>query len=103
RFWLWRIDAARERLEAEIRRIAGDVVSHGAAPNLARHAPLVGQEPRAAAQDILKRLALLRARCERQAKSFATPMGDEMLYRYHQSLIDDTAAIGKTLLKPSSP
>jgi TRAP-type uncharacterized transport system substrate-binding protein len=102
RFWLWRIDAMREKLEAEIRQVAGDVVSHGAAPHLSTHAPLVGQEPRAAAQDILKRLAMLRARCERQAKSFATPMGDEMLYRYQQSLIDDTAAILKTLLRPSS-
>jgi hypothetical protein len=33
RFWLWRIDAAREKLEAEIRRVAGDVVSHGPTRN----------------------------------------------------------------------
>jgi hypothetical protein len=42
---------------------------------------------------------MLRARCERQAKSFATPMGDEMFYRYQQSLIDDTTAVLKTLLQ----
>jgi TRAP-type uncharacterized transport system substrate-binding protein len=103
RFWLWRIDAAREKLEAEIRRVAGDVVSHGPTRNFSTSELLVDQEARAAAQDILSRLAMLRARCERQAKSFATPMGDEMFYRYQQSLIDNTTAVLKTLLRPSSP
>jgi TRAP-type uncharacterized transport system substrate-binding protein len=103
RFWLWRIDAAREELEAEIRRVAGDVVSHGPTGNFSANELLVDQEARAAAKDILSRLAILRARCERQAKSFATPMGDEMFYRYQQSLIDDTTGVLKMLLKPSSP
>ena len=103
RFWLWRIDAAREKIEAEIRQVAGDVVSHGAAPNFTAKELLIDQKTRAAAQDLLNRLTMLRARCERRAKSFATPMGDEMLFRYQQSLIDDTTALLKTLLlRPSS-
>jgi hypothetical protein len=101
RFWLWRIDAAREKLEAEIRQVAGDVVSHGPTPNFLTNEPLADREARAAAQDILSRLAVLRARCARQAKSFATPMGDEMFYRYQQSLIDNTTSVLKTLLGPS--
>ncbi len=103
RFWLWRIDAAREKLETEIRGVAGDVVSHGPPRNFSTNELLVDQKARAAAQEILTRLAMLRARCERRAKSFATPMGDEMFYRYQQSLIDDTTAALKTLLRPSSP
>src|SRR3974390_2784539 len=65
--------------------------------------PLVDQNARVAAQDLLSRLTTLRDRCERRAKSFATPMGDEMLFRYQQSLIDDTTSLLKTLLlRPSS-
>jgi TRAP-type uncharacterized transport system substrate-binding protein len=103
RFWLWRIDAAREKLEAEVRQVAGDVVSHGPTRNFSTKELLIDQKARTAAQDILGRLAKLRARCEREAKSFATPMGDEMFYRYQQSLIDNTTAVLKTLLRPSSP
>jgi hypothetical protein len=102
RFWLYRIDAAREKIEAEVRQVAGDVVSHGPTRHPSPNELLIDQKARAAAQDILSRLAMLRARCERRAKSFATPMGDEMFYRYQQSLIDNTAAILKTLLRSSS-
>ena len=101
RFWLWRIDAAREKLEAEIRRVAGDVVSHGSTRNFLTNDLLVDEDARVAAQDILSRLAMLRARCERKAMSFATPMGDEMFFRYQQSLIDNTTSVLKTLLGPS--
>ena len=98
RFRLSRIDAAREKLEVEIRDVAGDVVSHGPTRDFSTNELLVDRTSRAAARDILKRLATLRARAERQAKSLATPMGDEMFYRYQQSLIDNSAAILKTLL-----
>jgi TRAP-type uncharacterized transport system substrate-binding protein len=98
RFWLWRIDASREKLEDEIREVAGDVVSHGPTRDFSTNELLVDRTARAAARDILKRLATLRARAERQAKSFATPMGDEMFYRYQQSLIDNSAATLKALL-----
>lgn len=101
RFRLWRIDAAREKLEAEIRRVAGDVVSHGPAHDFSTNDLLVDRKARATAQDILRRLAMLRTRCARQANSFATPMGDEMFYRYQQSLIDDTTSVLKMLLRTS--
>jgi hypothetical protein len=48
--------------------------------------------------NILRRLTELRERCQRQVSSFVTPMGDEMFYRYQQSLIDRAIAA----LKPGT-
>jgi uncharacterized protein len=102
RFWLWRIDAAREKIEAEVRRVAGDVVSHGPARNISTNL-LTDKKAQVAVEEMLSRLANLRALCERRAKSFATPMGDEMFYRYQQSLMDNTTAVLNKLLRgPSS-
>jgi uncharacterized membrane protein (UPF0136 family) len=98
RFRLWRIDAAREELEAEVRQIAGDVVSYAPTPDLSTRELTVDQEGHATAQDILERLAKLRSRCQHHAKAFSTPMGDEMLFRYQQSLIDHTTVVLKTLV-----
>jgi hypothetical protein len=40
----------------------------------------------------------LRARCDRYANSFFTPMGDEMFYRYQQFMIDEaTTTLGALL------
>jgi hypothetical protein len=103
RFWLWRLDDEREKIEAEVRQVAGVVVSHGPAPDLSTGELLVDPKARAAAEGLLNRLAALRTRCERRANSFATPMGDEMFYRFQQSLIDDTMALLKSLLLTPSP
>ena len=56
-------------------------------------------ERRAAAQAIMERLVELRARCQRQTSSLVTPMGDEMFYRYQQSLIDEAATTLGALLQ----
>jgi hypothetical protein len=74
RFRLWRIDAAREKLKARL-------------------AQLGGAEPvaRATTRDIMEQLNELRARCQRYTGSFVTPMGDEMFYRYQESMIDEMA------------
>jgi hypothetical protein len=98
RFRLWQIDAAREKLEAEVRQIAGDVVSYAPTPDLSTRELAVDQEGHVTAQDILDRLAKLRSRCQHHAKAFSTPMGDEMLFRYQQTLIDHTTSILKTLV-----
>jgi hypothetical protein len=58
-------------------------------------------EKRSTAQDIMGRLAALRARCQRQTNSFVTPMGDEMFYRYQQSLIDEATTTVSALLQRS--
>ena len=62
---------------------------------------MAAPERRAAAETILDRLVELRARCQRQTSSLVTPMGDEMFYRYQQSLIDEAATTLGTLLQRS--
>jgi hypothetical protein len=57
---------------------------------------------RAAAQSIQDQLVQLRARCQRYASSFVTPMGDEMFYRYQESLIDEAATTLAVLLQRSA-
>jgi hypothetical protein len=60
---------------------------------------MTSPERRATAQAIMDRLAALRARCQRQTNSIVTPMGDEMFYRYQQSLIDEAATTLAALLQ----
>ena len=99
RFRLWRIDAAREKLETALKELVQPGLTHAqmrAAP--AEHV-MAAPERRAAAQVIMKQLAELRARCQRQTSSFFTPMGDEMFYRYQQSLIDEAATTVAGLLE----
>src|SRR5262249_60857628 len=59
-------------------------------------------ERRATAQSILDRLLALRARCQRQASSIVTPLGDEMYYRYQQFLIDEATNTLAALLQSAS-
>jgi hypothetical protein len=48
-------------------------------------------------------LQALRVRCQRQTSSLVTPMGDEMFYRYQQSLIDEaTTTLGALLQRTRS-
>jgi biopolymer transport protein ExbB/TolQ len=90
KFRLWRIDAAREKLEGEVRRLSSQVE-----PGSSRQLP--GQDSLADSRaNILLRLTELHQRCQREVGSFATPMGDEMFYRYQQSLIDRAIAALKS-------
>jgi TRAP-type uncharacterized transport system substrate-binding protein len=90
KFRLWRIDAARERLEGEVRRLSSQVE-----PGSSRQ--LLGQDSLADSRaNVLLRLTELHQRCQRQVGSFVTPMGDEMFYRYQQSLIDRAIAALKS-------
>jgi TRAP-type uncharacterized transport system substrate-binding protein len=101
-FRLWRIDAARERLEGRLKELIDPGLSHaqmGASP--IGHV-LTAPGARAAAQSIQDQLVQLRARCQRYASSFVTPMGDEMFYRYQESLIDEAATTLAMLLQRSA-
>jgi TRAP-type uncharacterized transport system substrate-binding protein len=100
-FRLWRIDATREQLESEVNQLAGDIVSHAPAWDSQTHAVLAEKSASARVQDLLGRLGKLRDRCQRQAKSFAVPMGHEIYYRYQQSMIDHTIVVLKRLLRSS--
>jgi hypothetical protein len=102
RYRLWRIDAAREKLEAALKGLVDPKLTHTQIRELPAEGVMAGSQKRAAAQAIMDRLGELRARCQRQANSFVTPMGDEMFYRFQQSLIDEARTTVGALLQHSS-
>jgi TRAP-type uncharacterized transport system substrate-binding protein len=102
RFRLWRIDAAREKLETALKELVDPGLTHAQMRAVPADGVMAVPERRAAAQAILERLRELRARCQRQTSSLVTPMGDEMFYRYQQSLIDEAATTLGALLQRSS-
>jgi hypothetical protein len=102
RFELWRIDAARERLEKRLEELTDPKLTHAQIRALPDGDLLTGPGARAAAQYIRDELVQLRARCQRYASSFVTPMGDEMFYRYQESLIDEAATTLAVLLQRSA-
>jgi len=99
RFRLWRIDAAREKLETALKELVDPSLTHAQMRAVADEQAMASPERRAAAQAIMDRLLALRARCQRQTNSVVTPMGDEMFYRYQQSLIDEAATTVAALLQ----
>jgi hypothetical protein len=101
RFRLWRIDAAREKLETTLKHLVDPALTHAQMRAVPADSVMAVPERRAAAQAILEQLLALRARCQRQTSSLVTPMGDEMFYRYQQSLIDEAATTVGALLQQS--
>jgi hypothetical protein len=102
RFCLWRIDAARETLEADLKALVAPGLTHAQMREAPAEKLMTTAEGRAAASTILGRLAALRVRCQRQAASFVTPMGNEMFYRYQESLIDEAMTTLAALLQRAS-
>ena len=102
RFELWRIDAARERLEGRLKELTDPKLTHAQIQAFPGEDLLTGPGACAAAQSIRDELVQLRARCQRYAASFVTPMGDEMFYRYQESLIDHRATTLTLLLQSSA-
>jgi hypothetical protein len=103
RFRLWRIDATREKLETALKEVVQPGLTHAQMRAVPAEQVIAAPERRAAAEVIMKQLAELRARCQRQTSSFFTPMGDEMFYRYQQSLIDEAATTVASLLQRPDP
>ena len=104
RFRLWRIDAAREKLEMALKELVDPGLTHAQMRAVPAETMMAAPQKRAAAQSLLERLAELRARCRRQTNSIFTPMGDEIYYRYQQSLIDEaTTTLGVLLRHPTRP
>jgi len=89
RFRLWRLDARRVRIEAEVSRLfaPGTTVAEIAAtkPELRHRTP----EARAQLNAVVDELGRLADRCRRQSISMLVPMGQEMNYRYQERLIAD--------------
>ena len=102
RFELWRIDAARERLERRLKELTDPRLTHAQIRAFPDGDLLTGPDACAAAQNIRDELVQLRARCQRYAASIVTPMGDEMFYRYQESLIDEATTTLALLLQRST-
>jgi hypothetical protein len=102
RFELWRIDAARERLERRLKELTDPKLTHAQIQAFPGGDLLTGPGACAAAQSIRDEFVKLRARCQRYAASFVTPMGDEMFYRYQASLIDQATTTLSLLLQRSA-
>ena len=89
RFRLWRVDADRVKLESEIPGLFGAGTTLGAIAEMPvdpRHAT---PEARARIDALIARLSALAERCRRQSLSVLVPMGEEMSYRYQETLISD--------------
>lgn len=99
RFRLWRIDAAREKLEAALKEFADAGLTHAQIREAIGVRSIAASERRTAAQAILQQFIELRARCRRYTSSFVTPMGDEIYYRYQQSMIDEAINTLDSLLR----
>jgi uncharacterized protein len=99
RFRLWRIDAAREKLEALLKQFVDAGVTHTQMREVSANRPIDAPQQRAEAETLFQQLLNLRIHCRRYTSSFVTPMGDEMYYRYQQSLIDEAITTLGSLLQ----
>jgi hypothetical protein len=87
RFRLWRIDARRVAIEAEIERVLGHFVSTTAIAALLPTTEQATPASRARIDAAIADLEALARRCRRQSLSMLVPMGQEMSYRYQERLI----------------
>ena len=99
RFRLWRIDATREKLEAILKQFVDAGVTHTQMREVSANRPIDAPQQRAEAETLFQQLLNLRIRCRRYTSSFVTPMGNEMYYRYQQSLIDEAITTLGSLLQ----
>lgn len=100
RFRLWRIDANRERLEHQASKLM-DELSYdkiGSEEDAeSRYSASI-----AAIAETANQFMRLRSRCQKHVNSFVTPMGDEMFYRYQQSLIERSLSELRRSLEPEA-
>jgi uncharacterized protein len=101
RFRLWRIDSTREKIERRIRQLTGLDLTHAEMRTFVPDGVLAAPEDRAAARGLLDELSDLRARCQKQTSSLVTPMGDEMYYRFQETLIGEATTTLSALLRKS--
>ena len=87
RFRLWRLDARRVRIEAEVSRLFTPATT---VAEIAAMKPEVRQrtrETRAMVDALIAELERLAQLCRRQSLSMLVPMGNEMNYRYQEVLV----------------
>jgi TRAP-type uncharacterized transport system substrate-binding protein len=89
RFRLWRVDADRVKLETEIAELLGTDATVGTIAEMSPDPRHDTPEARDRIDRWMKRMSALAARCRRQSLSVLVPMGEEMSYRYQETLISD--------------
>lgn len=87
RFNLWRIDAQRVRIEREIPALFHADVTLGEIAEMRPDVQTPAAQTRAVFDGLLSRLDSLAEHCRRKSLSILVPMGEEMSYRYQETLI----------------
>jgi hypothetical protein len=90
RYRLWQIDARRVKLERELSRFFGEGATVADIQRLDPTPELRNPELVEGVRDLVSRLEKLAARSRRDSLSVLVPMGQEMGYRYQESLIFQT-------------
>lgn len=99
RFQLWRIDVNRVRLENELTKRFGATVTLGDIARLEPDASHRTPELLDGVRAVIRELEALAARSRRQSLSILVPMGQEMSYRYQESLIHETLAVLRAFVR----
>jgi TRAP-type uncharacterized transport system substrate-binding protein len=89
RFRLWRLDAQRVKIEREIPRLFGQGITVGEIARMEPDDQHLTLETCTRIDAVVESLSRLAERCRRQSLSVLVPMGQEMGYRYQESLIAD--------------
>jgi TRAP-type uncharacterized transport system substrate-binding protein len=89
RFRLWRVDADRVKLESEIPELFGAGTTLAAIADMPADPRHATPQARAEIDRLMTRLGALADRCRKQSLSVLAPMGEEMSYRYQETLISD--------------
>jgi hypothetical protein len=93
RFRLWRLDTNRAKVEGELRELFGGGFTRKEIDQLDPATTLATEGERARLDATIRRLDELLSRCREHAVSMLVPMGQEMVYRYQESLILELLAV----------
>lgn len=93
RFRLWRIDAARVKLEAELGHVFPPATTLGDIQRTRPEGGLTRKEALDQIDHVVVELEQLALRSRRYSLSVLVPMGQEMAYRYQEGVIYDTLAV----------
>jgi TRAP-type uncharacterized transport system substrate-binding protein len=93
RFRLWRVDAARVKLEGELARVFPASTTLGDIERMTPGGELVAPTALATIDAVVRDLEALAARSRRYSLSFLVPMGQEMAYRYQEGVIYETLTV----------
>lgn len=93
RFALWRIDAARVRVERDMAAWFGPAATLGDIARMEPSGDLLSPKLGAEIDRMIADLNAISARSRKVSLSVLAPMGGEMAYRYQESIIHETIAV----------